>query len=133
MSEQNVQIIQRIYAAFGSGDVPAILERVTEDTEWGFAVGASDVPWHQPVKGKATVPRFFGAIQEHVQMERFEPKELVHSGDHVIAHIEIAYTIRKTGKRVAMDQLHWWTLKEGRVSRLRHFEDTAAVLAAWRG
>jgi hypothetical protein len=47
--------------------------------------------------------------------------------------VHIEYVVRKTGKRVAMDQLHWWTLDaSGQVARLRHYEDTAQVLEAVR-
>ena len=130
MSQQNVQVVQDIYAAFGRGDVQVILDRVTDDTEWGFNVGASDVPWHAPVKGKGEVPRFFEKLQA-MEVHAFEPKAFMDSGPHVIAHIHIAYTVRSTGKEVDMDQLHWWTLNgESKVKRLMHFEDTAAVLAA---
>jgi ketosteroid isomerase-like protein len=82
------------------------------------------------VTGRNEVPRFLAAFSENVQLAAFEPKLFVHSGDHVIAHIHIAYTVRRTGKAVDMDQLHWWALRDGKVTRLRHFDDTAAVLAA---
>jgi hypothetical protein len=36
MSQSNVETIQQVYAAFGRGDVPAILERVSDDTTWSF-------------------------------------------------------------------------------------------------
>ena len=33
-AEENVQIAQAGYAAFGRGDLPAILELLTDDIEW---------------------------------------------------------------------------------------------------
>ena len=53
-------------------------------------------------------------------------------GDDVVAHIRFAFTVKRTGKRVDQEQLHWWTVQDGKVARLRHFEDTAQVIDAWR-
>lgn len=130
MNENNVKTIQTIYGAFGRGDVAAIQALVTDDTHWDFAVAGSDVPWHVPVKGKAAVPAFFGAFGGNVELSGFEPAKFMAAGDDVLVHVRIAYTVKKTGKKVAMDQIHWWTLAGGKVARLRHFEDTAQVLAA---
>jgi len=131
MSESNVHIIHSIYAAFGRGDSAGVQHFCAPDTHWDFDVGASDVPWHRPVHGVAEVARFLGDFVENVTLEAFEPRELICDGAHVVVHVAIAYTVRRSGRRVAMDQLHWWSLGGGRVTRLRHFEDTAQVLAAW--
>jgi len=134
MTHEQVATIQTIYGAFGRGDVPAVLARVAEDTHWDFAGGRPEVPWHAAVDGKASVPRFFEALMGSVELQRFEPREFMHCGPHVVVDVRIEYTVRKTGKQVAMDQLHWWTLdRNGQVARLRHYEDTAQVLAAVRG
>ena len=68
----------------------------------------------------------------NVELEAFEPRQLIAAGDDVVAHIRIAYTVKRTGKRVDEEQLHWWTVRDGKIARLRHFEDTAQVMAAWR-
>ena len=132
MSDTNVTTIGKVYEAFGRGDAAAVAASCTDDTGWDFDVLGSDVPWHVPVQGRADVPRFLGAFVENVELKEFTPASFIHSGDHVVAHIKISYTVRRTGKVVTMDQLHWWTLTNGRISRLRHFEDTAQVLGAWR-
>jgi uncharacterized protein len=33
-SEANIKTIQQVYDAFGRGDVPAMLEAVTDDVDW---------------------------------------------------------------------------------------------------
>jgi len=133
MTETNTMIIQQIYQAFGRGDAPFIATNVRPDARWDFNVTQSDVPWHVPVTGAGEVPRFLAAFAENVELEAFEPKQFVAAGDEVIAHIRIAFKVRRTGRRVEQDQLQWWTVRDGKVSRLRHFEDTAQVLDAWRG
>ena len=132
MSVGNVSTIQAIYEAFGRGDVAAILARVRPDTHWDFAGGSPDVAWHKPVHGTAELPLFFKALTENVSIERFEPREFVHCGPHVMVDVHIAYTVKENGAKVDMDQIHWWTFEDGKVLRLRHYEDTAQVVAANR-
>ena len=130
MTTENVKLVQSVYEAFGRGDAPFIASKVRGDARWDFNVGASDVPWHVPVTGPAEVPKFLAAFVENVDLEAFEPRQLIAMGDEVIAHIRLAYTVKRTGKRVDEEQLHWWTVRNGEIARLRHFEDTAQVIAA---
>jgi ketosteroid isomerase-like protein len=132
MSESNVKLIQAVYEAFGRGDVPFIASKVRAEARWDFNVTHSDVPWHLPVTGPSEVPKFVAAFVDNVQLEAFEPRQFIAAGDEVIVHIRLAYVVKRTNKRVDQDQLHWWTVQDGKIERLRHFEDTAQVLAAWK-
>jgi uncharacterized protein len=131
MSIDRIASVQAIYAAFGAGDIPAIQSQVADNTHWDFNGARAEVPWHQPASGRAGVARFLQTFMESVEVQRFEPREFIHSGEHVIVEIRLQYKVRSTGRQVAEDQLHWWTFDEAdKVARLRHFEDTAQVLAA---
>ena len=132
-SDANVKQIEDVYAAFSRGDMPFILANLAPEARWDFNVRDSDVPWHVPASGANEVPNLLGALLANVAIEAFEPKQFIASGDEVIADIRIAFVVNRNGKRVEQEQLHWWTVKGGRITRLRHFEDTAQVLAAWRG
>jgi ketosteroid isomerase-like protein len=129
-SDDNVTLIQSIYEAFGRGDAAFIASRVRDDARWDFNVEKSTVPWHVPVTGPAEVPKFLAAFVESVNLEAFEPRAFIASGQDVIVHIRVAYIVKRTGKRVDQEQLHWWKVSDGKIGRLRHFEDTAQVLAA---
>lgn len=130
-SQRNTETIQTIYAAFGRRDVPAILGNVTDDTRWSFNGARPEVAWHGPWSGKANLPGFFQAMAEHVDFIAFEPRAFHAVGDQVFVPLRIAYAVKRTGKRVDQEQLHWWTLDaSGKVARMVHFEDTAQVLAA---
>lgn len=134
MTVNNVAAVQAIYAAFGRGDVAAIQERVASGTQWDFNGGRSEIPWHKKVNSRAEVAGFLGSFMSAVEVERFEPREFIHSGPHVVVEVRLQYKVRSTGRQVTEDQLHWWSFDaEGRVARLRHFEDTAQVLAAVTG
>ncbi len=132
MSEANRKTIEAVYAAFGRGDVPFILDQVTDRTRWDFSVTASDVPWHAPVTSKQGLPSFFGAMAEHVELEAFEPRSFVAAAHDVIVKLRVAYRVKRTGRRVDEEQVQWWSFDDaGRITALRHYEDTAAVRSAW--
>lgn len=127
----NVQTVQDIYSAFGRGDVAAITSRVTEHTHWDFVGGRPDrVPWHRPATSRDALPGFFAAIAEHVEFAAFEPKSFVHAGADVAVTVRLVYVVKRTGRTVEIEQVHWWTFEDGKVARMRHYEDTATVLAA---
>jgi len=130
-ASDNVKVIQEIYAAIGRGDVAQVLARMTEDARWDFNVGSSDVPWHVPATGPEEIQRFLSGFNDQVTLTAFEPRRLIASGDEVVVDVHLAYTVKRTGKVVDLEQLHWWSLSDWRVTRLRHFEDTAQVMSAW--
>jgi uncharacterized protein len=128
--ERNVQTIQAIYAAFGKGDVPSILGMVTDDAEFSFAGASLAVPWHGPWRAAAGITRFFGAVAEGVEFRTFEPLSFAAGSDTVAVRLRLTYQVRRTGRMVDEHQVHWWTLRDGKVCGLVHFEDTAQVVAA---
>jgi ketosteroid isomerase-like protein len=133
MNDDAEKVVREIYEAFGRGDLAALLARVSETARWDFAVAASEVPWHAPATGHVEITGFLTTFAEHVTIHAVEPRRFLPSGADVVVDVRIAYTVKRTGRRVDEDQLVWWTVADGKVTRLRHFEDTAQVLAAWRG
>ena len=130
-SQENAIVVKNIYAAFGRGDIGHVLAQMKEAAHWDFNVTRSDVPWHVPANGLAEIGNFLAAFTENVSIDVFEPRQFIASGSEVVVHLYLAYTVKKTGIRVDEEQLQWWSLADGRVTRLRHFEDTAQVLGAW--
>jgi ketosteroid isomerase-like protein len=128
--DRNVQTIQALYAAFGKGDVPSILTMVTEDAEFSFAGASPAVPWHGPWRGPAGIGRFFATITEGVEFRAFEPLAFTTGSDAVAVRLHLAYQVRGSGRVVDEHQVHWWTLRDGKIRGLVHFEDTAQVIAA---
>ncbi len=134
MSNHNVQVIQQIYEAFGRGDLPAILDRVRDDTSWGFnGARPTIVPWHKTAIGKGGVSEFIHTLGASLDISAFEPAEFIADGDTVIARIHIAYTVKSTKHTVDEEQLHLWKLDSGgKVAHMLHFEDTHEVVEACR-
>ena len=84
-------------------------------------------------KGPAGVQEFFRLVGELQQTDAFEPREFYVSGDKVFVMGHYAWTIKKTGRKVAADWIHVFTIKDGKVTTFREFTDTTQFAAAFRG
>jgi len=129
----HTEIVQEIYAAFGRGDVAAILDKLDEGVEWEYGGSPDGVPWLQPRRGKAGAAEFFLSLGE-LDIQKFVPKALLEGNGVVVALVDIEAVVRKTGRRFAEeDEVHLWHFNEaGRVVRFRHRVDTQQQVAAWR-
>ena len=133
---EHLTAVEAIYAAFGRGDIPAILSHLAHDVRWehwddSFAQRA-DVPWARPRTGHRGAGGFFSAVSGF-QITEFAVKDLMASGDQVAAEVVIDARL-PGGGRYRDEELHLWTFNDhGQVSRLRHYIDTAKQIAASRG
>ena len=130
----NEQTVKELYAAFQQGDLAAILRLVADDVDWrNDGVASSECPWNGNFSGKANLPGFFEVLAEHLDFKVFDLKAVAASGPNVATALRIESVVRKTGRPLKNDAVHFWTFNErGQVARYRHFNDTAAELAAWR-
>ncbi|MCA9288632.1 MAG: nuclear transport factor 2 family protein [Phycisphaerales bacterium] len=130
----NLETVQSLYAAFGRGDVPAILSRLAQDVRWEYSSVTSDAPWLTPRTGRDGAAEFFEALSA-IEITRFEPRDFLAGDRVVVVLLDIEFTVRKTGKRVVEpDEIHVWRFNErGEVSHFRHGADTHAHHLAWHG
>jgi ketosteroid isomerase-like protein len=121
------QTVHEIYAAFGRGDLPAILARVADDVEWEYGAAATSVPWLEPRRGRTGVAAFFDALLSRCEMKRFEPGAVLAEGPLVVSLANVEFEVRATGRRVVeVDEVHLWHFDAaGLVRRFRHRCDTA--------
>jgi ketosteroid isomerase-like protein len=120
-----IETVQQIYAAFGRGDIAFILAQLADDVDWEHD-NVSPVPWLQPLKGRAQVPRFFDALMSHVEITEFVPTFVAAQGNTVVSLVDLKFTVRATGRPVVEpDEVHIWRFNTaGQVQRFRHRADT---------
>lgn len=118
---------QEIYAAFGSGDIPAILARLSETVDWEYAATSNAAPWLAHRRGRDGAGAFFASLGG-MEIHRFGVKSIL-AGDRItVALVDIEFTVKATGKRVVEeDEVHIWHFDaQGKVARFRHRVDTLA-------
>ena len=101
MNEQeNVQVVQQMFAAFGQGNLPAVLDTLAEDVYWQSPVTRTvsrEISWARPRHSREEVATFFKELFEGVQPERMETLEFIAQGDRVIVEGKNRGTVKSTG------------------------------------
>lgn len=129
---QQVDMVKAAFAAFGRGDVPGILNCLTDDVDWQPVYGAGKhVPQAGQRHGKPATADFFRILGESTQFNTFEPHEFVETGNTVIALGSYKATVRATGRTVASDWAMVFGFRDGRIASFKEFTDSAALNAAY--
>lgn len=120
-----MEVVKDAYAAFGRGDVQALLAIISDSVDWRVA-GPASLPFATTCRTRAEVQRFFDDLLSAEEITRFEPREFIDAGEHIVVIGFIAATIKATGKSFESDWAHIFTVKDGLISRWMEFFDTAA-------
>jgi hypothetical protein len=130
-SSQHLDAIQRLYAAYGGGDMDGVLAELAHDVDWAAEAASTSVPWYGTYRGKGEVPAFFKEIGSNVDVAEFDIVGLTANDTDVIATVHWRYTVHATGKSAAMYMQHWWRFADGKIVFFRGSEDTEQSAAAF--
>jgi hypothetical protein len=130
MSE-NVDVLQRGYDAFNSGDAETLAGVFAEDVRWE---GSNDdrVPGAGTFDGRDDVLAALGRSTEPFESFSTQPDEFIEQGDTVVVlgHTEGR---TKSGNDLKVPFVHIWRMSGGTVQRGQLLTDTSVVLQAIGG
>ena len=89
--------VERMFAAFGAGDLDALLSTVHPESEWTY-YGANPRLSSAQFRGHAEVRKFFERILERLEMSAFNTEEYVVQGDTVVVFGSEEGSVRATGQ-----------------------------------
>jgi ketosteroid isomerase-like protein len=122
----NTETVHRMYAAFGAGDVPALLACIAPDVVWDYGPSSVDLPWLRERRGHAGVIEFLQSLAEF-EFHRFEPKAVLEGpGGLVVGIVHVESTLKRNGERIVEpEEVHLFHFDAtGKVARFRHQLDT---------
>src|ERR1051326_7125388 len=119
----NKKIIQQMYADFGQGNVPAILNALSDDIIFDTP-GPSLIPWAGIRKGKSGAEEFFKQVGTSASYSRFEPHEFIEDGDKVASVGSADFTSSSSGKKGSSAWIMVWTLRDGKAVHVTNLWDT---------
>ena len=130
--ESNQELVQKLYAAFGRGDLGYILDACLVNVEWEY-VGSTAIPYGGRYAGKQGVEQFFARLGQTCDIKRFEPRDFVAQGDNVVVLGYEEGIARPTGRSFQTPWVHIFTIQNGKLLRFREFADSYAVAMAFQG
>jgi ketosteroid isomerase-like protein len=128
MSEQNLEIARRGYAAFRRGGVTAMLEFLDPEIEWRtweeFARERRVLHGHEGVR------EMFSIYEENFDQLDAEPLDFIDAGDKVVVPFRLRGRAKGSGDELDVELVHVWTTGGERAKRLEVYSSRSDALAA---
>jgi ketosteroid isomerase-like protein len=129
--QQNIDLVKKLYAAFGKGDIQTIIDHLADQLSWRF-----DAPSVVPYAGEHDTPDkvkagFFQPLAGTQKDDALKTDEFIAQDDKVIMVGRYGATVTSTGKSFDLPLVHVWTVQNGKVKRFVNFTDTAKVAEAY--
>lgn len=123
-------IVQRFYEYASSGQFAEAGALFSDDVHISF-YGPSTVPHSGEYHGAEGVGKFFGIVGGTLDVEVFEPLEFIAEGDTVVVIGQERSRVKHNGAGFSVQWVQVWTVKGGRIVRLRDYFDTGTMAEAF--
>ena len=133
MSQANVNVVRGLYDAFARGDIPVIIAALDPRVEWWEAENFIYADKNPYVGPDAVLGGVFARIGDEWEGFAVSPAEVLDAGDTVVAHGYYSGTYKATGVRVRAQFAHFFTFRDGKVSKFQQYTDTAQFARAVGG
>jgi ketosteroid isomerase-like protein len=127
MSEADLEVVRRGFAAMDRGDVEAVLAGMDPDIEWYPTLDFVDIG---PFRGHAGIRRLMDLILAAFDSYSLQPEELIDAGEHVVAPVRQTGRGKGSGIDVDVRYILVFTMRGGRALRVESFYDRKQALAA---
>jgi ketosteroid isomerase-like protein len=132
MSEQqNLDAVRSVYAAFGRGDVEAILAMLDPQVSWRTP-GPPDFPTAGLRHGTAAVREFFGLLVNTLDIQDFQPTQFLTGGDRVVVLGTSREGPKGTGRYVEFRWVHVFTIRSGKIVEFEEPADVSMLVEEFR-
>ena len=131
-SQDNVQTLKEMYAAFKQGDLDGVMAHVAEDIEL-LAPSLGEFPWGGTFRGRAAYRDRLAGLGT-LYVEEFDQLHFL-PGDGVVAVVSRwVSTLKKNGERVRIEELVQLVSFDdsGKCTRFSELYDPTEILTAWR-
>ena len=127
MSQENVEIVRRIYASWTPGSSPAESNLMHPDIEWDNPSDALEPGTRVGIEAFTAITR---GLDNTIRDLRMEVERLIDAGDRVV----VIATMRGQGSAsgVAIERRHGsvWTIRDGKAVRFQWFHEPDDALEA---
>jgi ketosteroid isomerase-like protein len=123
------EVVQALYAAFGRGDLSAILAKLSDDVVWE-SEGPAIVSISGIRHGIVETTGFFEALAADHVNPRLTITDYVASGDVVMTLGRYKATMKETGKEWDSPIAHYFKFRDGKVARYVGLANTGAAVDA---
>ena len=122
---KNVDLVNEAYAAFGRGDIPALLELLDDNVDWS---SPKTLPHGGHFTGRDGVLGFFQGIGANWDALGIEVETIGESGSDLVLALVSATGTRKGGSTAGYGAAHAFEISGGKIVRFREYVDLGTAL-----
>lgn len=127
----NVQLAKDMYAAFGSGDIPAVLAGFDPEIAWRQAEGNPYQPTGEAWVGpQAVLEKLFMRLGSEWEGFTVHVRTLHDAGEYVVVEGRYTGTYKPSGKSVDAQMCHVLRFRGSKLTSFQQYLDTAKMQAA---
>ena len=130
MSKENVELVQAIYAAFGAGDVPGVVGRMSPEIVWNEAENFPYADRNPYLGPEAILTGVFARLGTDWDGFAAVPDEYLDAGDTVVVLGRYHGTFKATGETLDAQLVHVWRLEDGKAVAFQQYTDTLQAARA---
>ncbi len=131
MSQENVEVVRRLFDAIGRADSETVLALYDSDCEWDTTrtplprlIGGGTFKGHDALRS------FFRERADAYQIIEDRLEELIDAGEDVISVVTVQGTGRTTGIEVETRMAGVWTIRDSKIVRVIWFPTRDEALEA---
>jgi uncharacterized protein len=121
----NANLVRDAYAAFGAGDIGAVIAMLDEHVAW---TSPRTLPHGGEFSGSAQVGKFFEGIGAAWDSLALDIESVDETGSNVVGVLR-ADGARKNGNRQSYGAVHVFEIGDGKIRRFREYVDIPDKLA----
>jgi ketosteroid isomerase-like protein len=134
--QENLKVVQEMFTAFGEGKIQEGLNIYSKNVDFQSPVSRTrppEISWAKPRHSREEVTEYFKELFDKVQPERLETIWFTAQDDRVVVEGKNRGMVKSTGKSYEHDWVMVFTVRDGEITRFRHYYDTADIVTAFRG
>lgn len=132
INNQNIDVINNLYDAFATGDMPTVLGAMNPNIQWNEAESNSMADGNPYVGPDAILNGVFtrlGANHDHFDLKDINVHNM--SNNMVLATLRYDAKVKETGKSYNAQAAHLWTLNNaGKIIAFQQYVDTKKLAEA---
>ncbi|MEO5648658.1 MAG: nuclear transport factor 2 family protein [Ginsengibacter sp.] len=118
-------VVEKMFSAFGSGDIEKFVETVSEDTVWIYH-GTQIIPAGTFEK-KEGVRTFFSNILDKTEIINFEPQQYIVEGNIVVVLGREHQKVKRSGRELKQKWVQIYTVENDLITRMEEFATSEEV------
>jgi ketosteroid isomerase-like protein len=126
MSQENVEIVRRVYDGWSRGDFSVGTNLMAPDFEWHQHAEAVEPGSHRGAAIGGAITKIFEVYEDF----RVGPEEYIDAGDRVVVTARVQATGRGSGVELDVRYSFVWTVRGGKLAELAVFLDRSQALEA---